>query len=34
MAPDSFFDYTSASLSPRLQEERADLLRHVEPKQP
>ena len=32
MAPDSFFDYTSASLSPRLQEQRADLLRYVEPK--
>src|SRR2546425_10376821 len=31
MAPDSFFDYTSASLSPRLQEQRADLLRYVEP---
>jgi pyruvate dehydrogenase E1 component alpha subunit len=33
MAPDSFFDYTSASLSPRLQEQRADLLRYVEPKE-
>src|SRR5260370_5372206 len=33
MAPDSFFDYTSASLSPRLQEQRADLLRYVEPGQ-
>jgi pyruvate dehydrogenase E1 component alpha subunit len=33
MAPDSFFDYTSASLSPRLQEQRADLLRYIEPKQ-
>src|SRR5438874_1257460 len=33
MAPDSFFDYTSASLSPRLQEQRADLLRYVEPRQ-
>jgi pyruvate dehydrogenase E1 component alpha subunit len=32
MAPDSFFDYTSASLSPRLQEQRADLLRYVGPK--
>jgi pyruvate dehydrogenase E1 component alpha subunit len=30
MAPDSFFDYTSATLTPRLQEQRADLLRHVE----
>lgn len=29
MAPDSFFDYTSASLSPRLQEQRADLLRYA-----
>src|SRR5437899_5573914 len=34
MAPDSFFDYTSASLSPRLQEQRADLLRYVEPLSP
>jgi pyruvate dehydrogenase E1 component alpha subunit len=33
MAPDSFFDYTSASLSPRLLEQRADLLRYVEPSQ-
>jgi TPP-dependent pyruvate/acetoin dehydrogenase alpha subunit len=32
MAPDSFFDYSSASLSPRLQEQRADLLRSIEPK--
>ena len=31
MAPDSFFDYTSATLSPRLQEQRADLLGHVDP---
>jgi pyruvate dehydrogenase E1 component alpha subunit len=31
MAPDSFFDYTSASLSPRLQEQRAELLRYIEP---
>lgn len=31
MAPDSFFDYTSATLTPRLQEQRADLLRYVEP---
>src|SRR5712691_8851729 len=30
MAPDSFFDYTSATLSPRLQEQRSDLLRHVD----
>jgi pyruvate dehydrogenase E1 component alpha subunit len=30
MAPDSFFDYTSASLTPRLQAQRADLLRYVE----
>lgn len=29
MAPDSFFDYTAAELTPRLQEQRADLLRHV-----
>jgi hypothetical protein len=28
MAPDSFFDYTAASLTPRLQEQRADVLRH------
>src|SRR2546427_2705708 len=34
IAPDSFFDYTSASLSPRLQEQRADLLRYVEPLSP
>jgi pyruvate dehydrogenase E1 component alpha subunit len=27
MAPDSFFDYTFAELTPRLQEQRADLLR-------
>lgn len=31
MAPDSFFDYTSATLTPRLQEQRADLLRYIEP---
>jgi pyruvate dehydrogenase E1 component alpha subunit len=31
MAPDSFFDYTMAELPPRLQEERADLLRHLHP---
>lgn len=30
MDPDSFFDYTSATLSPRLQEQRADLLRYVD----
>lgn len=30
MAPDSFFDHTSATLTPRLQEQRADLLRYVE----
>lgn len=29
MAPDSFFDYATAELTPRLQEQRADLLRHV-----
>jgi pyruvate dehydrogenase E1 component alpha subunit len=29
MAPDSFFDYMSAELTPRLQEQRTDLLRHV-----
>lgn len=29
MAPDSFFDYMSAELTPRLQEQRADLLHHV-----
>jgi pyruvate dehydrogenase E1 component alpha subunit len=29
MAPDSFFDYTAARLTPRLQEQRTDLLRHV-----
>jgi len=32
MAPDSFFDYMSADLTPRLQEQRADLLRHVNQK--
>ena len=31
MGPDSFFDYASATLSPRLQEQRSDLLRHVDP---
>jgi pyruvate dehydrogenase E1 component alpha subunit len=30
MTPDSFFDYTSASLSPRLQQQRSDLLRYVD----
>jgi len=30
MAPDSFFDYTAETLSPRLQAQREDLLRHVE----
>lgn len=30
MAPDSFFDYMAAELSPRLQDQRADLLRHAE----
>ena len=29
MAPDSFFDYASADLTPRQQEQRADLLRHA-----
>jgi pyruvate dehydrogenase E1 component alpha subunit len=29
MAPDSFFDYTMANLPPRLEEQRADLLRYV-----
>ncbi len=32
MAPDSFFDYMSADLTPRLQAQRADLLRHVNQK--
>src|SRR6266568_5056044 len=32
MAPDSFFDYTAATLSPRQQAQRADLLRYVEAK--
>ena len=32
MAPDSFFDYTAAELSPRLQAQRADLLRYTEQK--
>jgi pyruvate dehydrogenase E1 component alpha subunit len=30
MAPDSFFDYTSATLTPRLQAQRADLLHYIE----
>ncbi len=30
MAPDSFFDYASATLTPRLQAQRADLLRYVD----
>ncbi len=30
MAPDSFFDYTSATLTPRQQAQRADLLRYVD----
>lgn len=29
MAPDSFFAYTAADLTPRLQAQRADLLRHI-----
>lgn len=29
MAPDDFFAYTAAELTPRLQEQRADLLRHA-----
>ena len=33
MAPDSFFDYTFATLSPRQEEQRADLLRYVKPQQ-
>ena len=32
MAPDSFFDYTTANLPPRLEEQRADLLRYVDRK--
>ncbi len=32
MAPDCFFDYATAELTPRLQEQRADLLRHSEEK--
>jgi pyruvate dehydrogenase E1 component alpha subunit len=30
MVPDSFFDYTMANLPPRLDEQRADLLRYVD----
>jgi len=30
MAPDSFFDYTMANLSPRLEEQRADLLHYID----
>ncbi len=30
VVPDSFFDYTTATLSPRLQEQREDLLRYVD----
>jgi pyruvate dehydrogenase E1 component alpha subunit len=33
MAPDSFFDYSAAALSPRLQEQRADLLRSIDRRQ-
>ncbi len=33
MAPDSFFDYTSATLTTRQQEQRADLLRYTQPEQ-
>jgi len=33
MAPDSFFDYTMADLPPRLEEQRADLLRYVDQKE-
>src|SRR5947209_2729006 len=33
MASDSFFDYTMATLSPRLEEQRADLLRYVNQKE-
>jgi TPP-dependent pyruvate/acetoin dehydrogenase alpha subunit len=32
MAPDSFFDYMTAELTPRLQEQRAELLRQVNEK--
>lgn len=33
MTPDSFFDYTTDTLTPRLQEQREDLLRYVQPVQ-
>ncbi|HEY0754838.1 MAG TPA: pyruvate dehydrogenase (acetyl-transferring) E1 component subunit alpha [Ktedonobacteraceae bacterium] len=33
MAPDSFFDYAMADLTPRLQEQRADVLRHARQKE-
>ena len=33
MAPDSFFDYTSATLTASQQEQRADLLRYAQPEQ-
>src|SRR6266487_3520772 len=33
-APDAFFDYTEANLSPRLQEQRADLLRYSKQNKP
>ena len=32
MAPDSFFDYVAAELSPRQQAQRADLLRYIDKK--
>lgn len=32
MAPDSFFDYVASDLTPRLQAQRADLLRHANEK--
>ena len=34
MTPDSFFDYTFATLYPRLQQQRADLLHYANQKQP
>ena len=34
MTPDGFFDYTTQTLTPRLQEQREDLLRYVKPVQP
>lgn len=33
-APDSFFDYMSADLTPRLQEQRADLVRYANERKP